>query len=458
MSLLSIAWRYLLARPLVSILTIIGVALGSALISLVLTIRTETQRTFLNESYLFDSVVGAKGSPLQMVLSSIYHLDVPTGNIPESIVAELQSDFRVERAVPIGLGDNYKGFRIVGTVPEMFQVESNRFGEQGTEEKFFQAGTGALDLSSPFNAVLGSVAAQETGLRVGDTFVGSHGLVALQGSEEHDEFPYTVVGILKPTNTSQDKAIFSSLDATWQVHDAEKALHESLYGSARAANPSTTRAQVEGVNSANATESSAEPTALESSWAFAPAVQSTQREVTAVLIQLKSAGLRFQFAEEITESTSTMAAIPIQEIQRLYINFLSPMERTLLIVAYLVVVVAVLSILTSLYQAGERRRRDVAILRCLGAHPSQVFLIVLFEALLISLLGVALGWLVAHGGLVVFAHEIRNQLGFGIRPFVLNREELFALSVVLISGMIAGLGPSFMAYKGTPVVDLQRGN
>lgn len=449
MNLLAIAWRYLLARPLVSILTVIGVALGSGLISLVLTIRSETQRTFLSESYLFDSVVGAKGSPLQMVLSSIYHLDIPTGNIPESLVAELKNDFRVERAIPIGLGDNYKGFRIVGSVPELFEIETNRFGERGTETRFFEAAEGTLDISQPFNAVLGSSVAAQTGLRVGDQFSGSHGLVSIPGSEVHDEFPYTVIGILKATNTSQDKAIFSSLEATWSVHDAEKALHDSIFNAGK--NKSTTSSA-----EASPDGDTEAPTDLEAAWAFAPSEVKSVREVTAVLVQLKSAGLRFQFAEEITEQTSAMAAIPIQEVQRLYINFLSPMERTLLIVAYLVVVVAVLSILTSLYQAGERRRRDVAILRCLGAHPSQVFLIVLLEAMLISLLGVALGWLVAHGSLMVFAVEVQSQLGFGIRPFVLNHEEAIALGIVLLSGMIAGLGPSLMAYRGTPVVDLQR--
>lgn len=444
MSLLHIAWRYLLARPLVSILTILGVALGSALISLVLTIRAETHRTFLQESYLFDSVVGAKGSPLQMVLSSIYHLDVPTGNIPETIAEDLKKDFRVERAIPIGLGDNHKGFRIVGTVPELFNVKVNRFGEQGTETLFFETAEGSLDLSHPFNAILGSAVAEETGLGIGATFVGSHGLVAIAGSAEHDEFPYTVVGILKPTNTSQDKAIFGSIKATWQVHDAEAALHKSLYGIGDT-DPEPVAPAVEG-----------EATELEAAWAFAPAEQSQVREVTAVLVQLKSAGLRFQFAEEITEKTSAMAAIPIQEVQRLYTNFLAPMERTLLIVAYLVVVVAVLSIFTSLYQAGERRRRDVAILRCLGAHPTQVFMIVLLEAFLISVLGVAAGWLLAHGGLLAFDAEIRRQLGFAIRPFVLNQEELWALAIVLLSGMLAGIGPSLMAYRGTPVGDLQR--
>lgn len=437
MSLFHFAWRYLVNRPLVTLLTIIGVALGSGLISTVLTLRSETQRTFLEASYTFDIVVGAKGSPLQMVLSSLYHIDVPTGNIPYEEYEKITEDFRVEKAIPIGLGDNYQGFRFIGTTNEFFEVENRDV--DGDSVPLFDGGDGRLELQDSFDAILGSDVAAMTGLKIGDTFSGTHGLMALAGSESHDEFPYTVVGIFNRTGTPHDRGIYTTLDAVWAIHDAEEMLHASM-----GSTPSASEENGDGDDAESE----------EAFWAFAPVEREQRKEVTAVLVQLKAAGLRFQFKEEISEETDAMAAIPIEQMFRLYNQILAPVEKSLLAVAYLVVVVAVLSVLTSLYQAGERRRRDIAIMRSLGAFPSEVFLIVLFEAILVTAGGVLLGAILGHGGLAIANKVILQQSGLPIRPFVVTSTELIALGVVLAAGILAGLLPSIMAYRGTPVRDL----
>jgi putative ABC transport system permease protein len=259
-----------------------------------------------------------------------------------------------------------------------------------------------------------------------------------------------VVGILQPTGTSQDRAIFTRVDSVWVVHDAEKALHDRLFGSAQSAAPEP-EAPAEGVAAAPE-----ETTELEAAWVFAPpSTEATPRELTSILVQLRSSGLRYQFAEEYTEKTNTLVAIPIREVQRLYTNFLQPMERTLLLVAYVVVVVAALSILTGLYQAGERRRRDVAILRVLGARPREVMAIVLGEAALLSVLGTAAGWLLAQGGLVVFQDWVAAQTGFAVRAFGWNAGELLALLIVVGCGLLAGILPAWKAQGASPLQDLQ---
>ncbi len=438
MTLWHIAWRYLWSRPLVTLLTLAGVALGAALISTVLTLRSETERVFLEEGTLVDMVVGAKGSPLQLVLSSVYHLDTPTGNIPWSDFERLQSDHRVRRAIPIGLGDNYEGFRIVGTTNDFFAME-RRDPETENLEPVFEMKRGQWDFSDPFHAVLGSEVARQTGLGIGATFVGSHGVVAIPGSEEHSDTPYTVVGVLAPSATSNDRAIFTTIEAVWEVHRQEEELHDRLYGGKEAQEETATE----------------EETDDSGGWVFAPEpIKESEEEVTAVLLQLTSPGLRLWMSEEIRNETNSMAAIPINEMLRLYQIALRPMEKALLGVAYLVVVVAGLSVLTTLYQAGERRRRDVAVMRSLGATPLEVFLIVQLEAFLISVLGTAGGWLLGHATVFAAAGVLRESAGLTVSAWRIMPGELTALGIVAGIGLVAGVIPAVLAYRRSPVEDL----
>lgn len=441
MSLWRIAWRYLWSRPLVAALTLAGVALGAALISGVLTIRRETERVFLDEGSAFDLVVGAKGSPLQLVLSSVYHLDVPTGNVPLSEVDRLKADMRVRTAVPIGLGDNFRGYRIVGTTPEFFDL-TRRNPDTEEDVRIFSMAEGSWDFSEPFNAVLGADVARRTGLRVGDTFAGSHGIVAVAGSEEHADSPYTVVGILAPSGTSNDRAVFASIEAVWAVHDKEAALHARLYGGGEAAPQPAAEPSP---------EQAAAPTP---GWLFAPKPVSSEREVTAVLVQLQSPGLRLWMVDETNKQTNAMAAVPINEMLRLYQLVLAPMQQALLAVAYLVVVVAGLSVLATLYQAAERRRRDIAVMRALGATPPEVFAVVFLEAALVAVLGTAGGWLLGHGAVQAAEGFLRDSAGLAVAAWRTDAREVGALAAVAGIGLVAGLFPAILAYRRAPAKDL----
>lgn len=411
MSLPHMAWRYLWTRPLVTLLTVIGIALGVTLIAGVLTLRRETERTFQREAALFDIVVGAKGSPLQLVLSTVYHLDMPTGNVPYALYEKLKANPRMEIAIPIGLGDNYQGYRIVGTEPHIFDLS-----DQGGDERFFNLQEGRK-FAQDFEVVIGQQVAQTTGLKVGQSFNGTHGLVTTLGSEEHGEFPYHVVGILKPTGTAQDRAIFGTLGAIWKIHDAEAAEHQSIQGTA------------------------------------APK-EAPPREVTAVLVRLKARGLRLWVADDVRKNTEGMPAIPVNEILRLYQNVLEPMQRILLTVAGAVVVVACLTVLTTLYQSAERRRRDVAIIRCLGGKRYEVAMLMLLEAALLALTGIIAGWLLGHGLLMAGAEIIRQRAGLMINPWSIDAVEVKAVGLVMICGIAAGLVPAIACYRRTPAHDL----
>lgn len=413
MSLWRMAWRYLWGRALVTGLTLTGIALGAALISGVLTLRRESQAGFLRESGQYDLVVGAKGSPLQLVLSSVYHLDLPTGNIPYSRYETLRADTRIAAAVPLGLGDNYRGYRIVGT-------DTNLFGwtdRKDSKNNLFNLREGRF-FEKDFEAVVGAQVAEQTGLKIGDTFVGTHGLVVTPGSSEHKAFPYKVVGILARSGSSSDRAIYITLASVWRIHEKEAETHRKIAG----VDPETPSAN--------------------------------DLEVTSVLLRLKAVGLRLWISQEIQKQTEAMAAVPVNEMLRLYTQILGPIQRLLLAVAALVVVVSALSITATLYQSAERRRRDLAVLRALGAHPREIFALVVLEALLLTTLGLATGWLVSHGGIAAAGPYLRDSLGIGVGPWTIDRFECLALGIVALGGMAAGVLPAIQAYRRDPVNDI----
>jgi putative ABC transport system permease protein len=414
MSLWRMAWRYLWGRTFVTALTLTGIALGAALISSVLTLKRESQTGFLRESGQFDLVVGAKGSPLQLVLSSIYHLDLPTGNIPYSRFEALKNDPRGASAIPLGLGDNYRGYRIVGTETNMFQLQDRK----NKATTLIKLKEGRL-FERDFEAVVGAQVAEQTGLKLGDMMVGSHGLIASPGSAEHKAFPYKVVGILARSGTSNDRAVFITLASVWHIHDKEEAQHKKAAGVVVGEGPPT-----------------------------------SEREVTSVLIRLRTVGLRLLIADEIQKNTEAMAAIPVNEMLRLYQQVLGPMQHVLLAVAALVVVVSTLSITATLYLSAERRRRDLAILRALGAHRREIFALVIMESFLLTLLGLMFGWFIGHGLLALAAPLVRDNLGIGVSPWMTDGEELIALGFVAAGGLIAGLFPAALAYRREPANDL----
>ena len=205
MNFLIMACRYLKFRWLVTLLTVASIALGVALVCAVLALRHESERALSKEAGLYDLVAGGRGSPLQLVLSSVYHLDSPTGNLPYTDYERLRHDPRLLWAAPIGLGDNYVGYRIVGTEAHFFDLP-DRGGDP-----FFQLARGHI-FKDRFEVVLGSHVATATGLDIGDSFFGTHGLVDVPGGEVHRDFPYQVSGILAPTGTAQDRAIFGTLE------------------------------------------------------------------------------------------------------------------------------------------------------------------------------------------------------------------------------------------------------
>lgn len=409
MNLTLMSLRALRVRAGITALTLLSLSLGVALPCAILRIREQVEHALLQEGRGIDLVVGAKGSPLQLVLSTIHHLDMPTGNIPWSLVEAFRQDPRVTATLPVGLGDNISGFRIVGT------DDTAREWNQPDGTPLVTVAEGRW-FEEDFEAVLGAEAARRTRLRIGDSFVGAHGLISAPGTD-HDQFPYQVTGILEENGSAADRLVFTTIGSVWKVHEEEQNVHNRMFGSGeRAAN--------------------------------------TEPEITAVWLRLRSPGLRMWMREEINDGTAAMAAAPLDELLRLAKGVLRPLQDGLLLMAAAVVVVSGLAILSTLLQAAQRRSRDWALLRVLGAHPRELFLLVWLEALWLSLGSVVLGLLLAHGGLAVAARMKDTVVLQGIDPWQLATGEGWVLAGVFLFGAVAGLVPAVSAYRRSPRVNL----
>lgn len=422
MSLWRIAWVYLWNRWLTTGLTILSVAMAVGLISAILTLRNETKARFEEEQQAYDIVVGA-GSPLQLVLNAVYFLDNPTGSIPYEDYERIKAQEDVTYAFPVGLGDTYKGFRIVGTVREMFDYPWETV--DGRKRYPFKLAEGEF-FDRSMQAVLGYQVAKTTGLKVGDTFVGTHGRVDLGEAAEfnHAENPYTVVGILKASGTSNDRALFVDLHSVWDLH----ADHDE-----------------EAVPTSPAADEHADHDHAEEHG----------ETVTAVLVDLYSPALRFSFQGWVMHDLKLTAAIPVVQIMQLYNQILGPAVVIMIAVGYVVVVISALSILIGLYLSIIQRRRDLAIMRALGASAYEIFGAVMIEALLVTLMGIGAGWVLGKGVALGLGQYMERAYGFTIAGLSTSQEELGFFAIVAVVGLIAGILPAWQAYRTDVARDLQ---
>lgn len=416
MSLWRIAWNYLWSRWFTTVLTIVSVAMAVGLISAILTIRNETKKRFEEEQLAYDLVVGGPGSPLQLVLNAIYYMDSPSypldwDDFERLKEIEVGGDKVVSYAFPIALGDTYKGFPIVGTTADIFEYPwtSNSTGEkrfpyQIEEGRFFDR---------PMEAVIGYRVARDGGLKVGDTFKGIHGTTDMGSLAEfdHGEHLYTVVGMLKPSATSNDRAMFVDLESVWDMHadHEEGEEHDEDEG----------------------------------------------KKVTAVLIDLESSAYRFQVMQQVYDDFAATPAMPVVEIMNLYNEILQPAVVIMISIGYVVVVISALSIMIGLYLSIIQRRRDLAIMRALGASAYEIFGAVMIEAFLVTLIGVVTGWGVGKLVAIGVGVYMSTNYGFTIHGVSTSIEEFKFFAIVMFVGLFAGIVPAWQAYQADIAEDLQ---
>lgn len=434
MSLWKIAWRSIQQRKLASALTALSMALGVALVVTVIVVYEVIDQSFRRGAQGYELIVGPKGSPLDLVLTSVYHIGRAPGTMPYYVYDELingQFSSDVEVAIPICMGDTFKGFRVIGTHPDMFERLEYLDGRQ---YEFAEGRNFRLD--APFEAVVGSVVARKTGLKVGEKFRPVHGS-AVERGVEHD--PFEVVGVLAPTGTPNDRAIFVNMEGFYHLH-TKPPEEEEAGGTAGAASSAGTEADSSKTGRLHEKSDSHKKHKLSES----------EKQLTAVLVVLNPnmiATRRVALPKLIAKELEVQAVRPSEEITRLLEGVVGRVQLILLILAVMIVIVAGIGIMVSIYNSMSDRRREIAIIRALGARRSTIMVVVLLESILLALGGGAVGLVVGHALTGVAAAWIGDQTGVPVNPLQFQLSELILIPFLVVLAAIVGFLPAVVAYR-----------
>ncbi len=418
MSTWGLAWAWIRHRPLGAALNVALLGLGTATIALLMIASQQFEQRLSRDADAVDMVVGAKGSPMQLVLSSVFHADAPVGNIRVEDAEFLRGHALIEYLLPLALGDAFRGFRIVGTETRYLSLYDAEPAHGRVWEK-------------PLEAVLGAATSARTGLQVGDRFAGEHGI----GGAVHGDFPYDVVGILAPTGAVIDRLVLTSVETVQLVHGMETGSpdHDHDHG------PDHDHGE-----DAHEPADSPEPGPGESPSQPDPA-DLRPPEITAFLVGFASPMGAVTLPREINQSTVMQAARPAQEIRRLFrlVGFGTDVVQAF---ALILVAGAVLGQFTALFQALEERRADLAVMRVLGATRWRLFWQIVAESLILTLAGIVLGLALAHGlawgaGLWLWQN---NQV---LVTFGWASGEAVLVAAVLALGVLAALPAAVRAAR-----------
>ena len=481
MNLFTIAWRSIQQRGLASALTSLSMALGVMLVVAVLAVHGVVADSFQNSASLgYNLIVGAKGGKLQLTLNTVYYLSQPVENIPYSYYLEFLSaeqrrheaadpgeiDMHREGqfaeftafAIPVCLGDYYGEFRSVGTTPDFF--EKLVFGRDASQRFEFASGRNFQRKSQEFGyweAVVGSIAARELKLKLGDRISPTHGDPEL-GSHHAEGF--TVVGILRPSGTPNDRAVFVNIEGFYLMGNHAKPVGEDAH--ARQAPGKSADSHEEGPEPVSERATHAEHGHERADDGHehaehgpdAEPLSINQREVTAILVRTKSndpavpaetvtPGVRWT----INKGQVAQAVAPIQEIYVLFATFVDPIQTVLLLLTAMICVVSGVSILVSIYNSMSERRHEIAVIRALGAGRGTVMAIVLLESVLLCLGGGCAGWVGAHALTWLAAPTIAARTGVSIGFLSMETSEVLLLPALLLLAILCGLFPAVSAYR-----------
>lgn len=390
MSPLKISWKSLVAKPLSSGLNMMLIAFGTGILTILLLASSQIEEKLDRNAKDIDLVVGAKGSPLQLILSSIYYIDFPTGNIPYKEAKELARSPFVKRAVPLSLGDNYMGSRIVGTDSNFIRL----YGLKTQTGKFWSAN---------LEATIGVNVAKTQNLKIGDTFFGAHGLS--NNSDQHKEHAYKVVGILAEQHNVTDNLILTDLSSIWEMHgdhDEEAAANEH-------------EEDLENL------------------------------EITSLLIQYRSPMSIAMFPRMVNQMTSLQSASPAMESTRLF-SLIGVGVDTLQWFAVLIMFIAAISVFVNLYNSLKEKNYDLAIMRTLGASRSKLFMITILEGMILTLAGTLIGMALGHFAIeLIGSYQESSQAR--LSGFIFITAEVYVLLAGLAIGFFASVIPAWQAYR-----------
>ncbi|MGD9580259.1 MAG: ABC transporter permease [Vampirovibrionia bacterium] len=445
-------------------LTIVSIALGISLVVAVCNIKDQIKDHFFNISSKYELILGAKGSPLQLVLNSMYFMGAPTGNIKYSYFDSLKESPLIQMMIPYSLGDHYKESLIVGTSDDFFLPHNSLVSKPLS----FKEGK---KFDTTMQIVAGSKAAEKYKLKAGAKLIAAHGVMESAEEHSHKSMPYTISGILNPTNTPIDNTLFTDIRSVWEIHEHHHKEHKHHKGETKEhkehkqhGNENESK-HIHTKNLAN--ENHITPEEMLNEGMIEELVKDTEqiqkdqmrtkyapitydnvegKQITSVLIKLASPAYLLQIQREINEDTEYQAANPAYEIQKL-ISLIGNIDNLLLIISFMVIIVAVISILITTYNSIINRKREIAILRAIGASKQWIISSIVIEITIICLISWVAGIILGHLLLTFISPLINNYADIYINNLQFTREELTLLPVIIILGLLSSLLPAYEAYK-----------
>ena len=388
-------------KPLNNLFNVIILALGIAAISTTFQVSNQIESKFSRSLQGIDLVVGAKGSPLQLILSTVFHLDVPTGNIPFNEAQNLRENSLIKSSIPLALGDNYNGFRIVGTNSDYI----NHYGGKLEQGAF---------ADDEMQVIIGSEVAQNNNLKLGDKIVSAHGLGNQQADDDvHEDSPYTVVGILQKNNSVLDRLIITPIASIWHVHHHH---HEE-----------------EEVDPEKHHEDKAKED------------EEAEREITALLITYESPIAALSLPRQINQSTNLQAAVPAFEIARL-IKIFGIGSETIKLFSFALILISVIGLFITTLNSVNERTYDIALMRSLGASRQKIVKILLSESLILGIIASVLGLFLGHVFLYSMALWLNETKHLSLDISCNINQFYIAASSILLT-LLATIIPALLAYK-----------
>ncbi|WP_343486438.1 ABC transporter permease [Allomuricauda sp. d1] len=429
-----LAYRNMISKPLNLVLSLLLLVLSVSLVTFILQLSKQLNGELNKNIAPVDMVVGAKGSPLQLVLSSVLHIDAPTGNIKLEEAEQIKKHPFVGSAIPISYGDNYKGYRILGTEMDYFE----NYNAVLKEGRFF---------STSFEVVIGGSVAKKLGLKVGDSFTSSHGLAAT-GGEAHEDHPFTVVGLLEPTGTVIDQLLVCNLESIWDAHAHEDGEHDEnreAHGDEEhdheedAHEHSEDGHDHEHGDDEHDHEHGDEEDDHEEEHA-------EELEITSLLVKFESPLGLVQLPRFINENTNMQAALPGFEIQRL-MGLMGSGVKTINGIALAILLVSGFSIFISLLKTIRERRQELALLRTYGLGTRKLLYLVLVEGLLLAFFGFLLGWLLGRLALLLVSEYIESGYGYVLALNGPDFTEFLFFVATLVIAIVAVILASTSIFK-----------
>ena len=413
-------------RKLTLVLSVSSIALSVILLLGVERIRKQVHDSFSSTISGTDLIVGARTGNVSLLLSSVFHIGYANQNVSYESYEHIASMPEVAWSIPLSLGDSHRGYAVLGTTDVFF--EHFRFGR----DQALTAAGGDLSVQN-MGAVLGARVAKDLGYGLGDALVVTHGM-GEESFVEHEDEPFTVVGILKPTGTPVDRTIHVSLYTMGAIHEhfynAEEAIHDPLEDALNALTEQEEESAHKGHHHTHEGE--------------------TPETLTAVMLGLTSPGdiLMMQRRLNTFEEEALTAILPVVTLMELW-SVVGPVEKALLVISILVLIVAFAGMMTTLMTSLNERRREMAILRSVGARPRHIFRLIVQEAMGVTLGGILAGALLLQLLILILSPAISGRFGIHMNPGWFSSVELAMMGIILLGGLLIGILPAYRSYRNS---------